>query len=227
MDRQDAVGRAYAGSQRQIQSYINDSVLTSKIDEELERALPILQGLEIEWRAPLAEARYAEPKDDTFWPAIERPDLRDACREWWPKGGPQWDAIAMGRTDGREPAVVLVEAKANVPELTGGDMGAKDPKSIALIEAALNGAIEELGSNAAIGSWTGPYYQLANRLAWTAWLRRQGLEAVFAHVLFENDATHISTSGDELRAAIEAAHAGLGIATMPEWAATVVLPAAE
>ena len=122
---------------------------------------------------------------------------------------------------------MLVEAKANVPEVSGGDMGAKDPKSIALIEAALLGTIEELGASADLNSWQGPYYQLANRLAWTAWLRQHGVNAVFAHVLFEGDSTHIPTSAEELYAAIEAAHAGLGLEEVPEWAATLVLPAAS
>jgi hypothetical protein len=106
-------------------------------------------------------------------------------------------------------------------------MSATDPRSVALIDAALSSTIEKLGATADLRSWKGPYYQLANRLAWTVWLRQHDVDAVFTHVLFEGDSTHVSASAEELYRAVEAAHLGLGLAEIPEWAATVVLPAAD
>ena len=226
MGRLDETGRAYAGSQRQIQSYVNEASLRPSLDDALRREFSTLDDEDIEWRAPLRETRYAEPKDDSFWPAIDRPDLREECGEWWPRGGPQWDAVALGRADDRDPTVVLVEAKANVAELSGGDMSATDPRSVALIDAALRATIERLGATADLSRWKSSYYQLANRLAWTVWLRQHDVDALFAHVLFEGDSSNISDSADELQSAVDAAHLWLGLADMPEWAATIVLPAA-
>jgi len=56
MSRQDASGRARAGSQRHIQTHINDEVLCAKLDGRLEAALPGLESGKLEWRAPLVSA---------------------------------------------------------------------------------------------------------------------------------------------------------------------------
>ena len=121
---------------------------------------------------------------------------------------------------------MLVEAKANVLELTGGDLAATSPVSLAAIRSALNEARERLGATGDVEAWTGPYYQLANRLAWTMWLRTHDVDAVFAHVLFEHDHSHRAASADELTAAVHAAHAMLGVPdrAIAGWATTVVLP---
>jgi hypothetical protein len=67
-----ATGWAYAGSQRHIQAYMNSSAFTAVLDAEIKKELPAVDGTELVWRAPLAERRYAEPRDATFWPAIDR-----------------------------------------------------------------------------------------------------------------------------------------------------------
>jgi hypothetical protein len=228
--RQHTTGWAYAGSQRQIQAYVNNRDLAAQLDDELRAALPPLVGSALEWRAPLASDRYIEPRDAGFWPAIDRPDLADAARDWWPaRGGPSWDAIALAHHAESTPTVVLVEAKANAPELSAGAFSGTSPKSKKMIETALNEARQSLGAGASLDAWMGPHYQLANRLAWTLWLREHSVDAVFAHVLFEGDLSHIPTPASELNAAVEAAHQALGIADRPlaPWAATVLLPATQ
>lgn len=225
--RQHTTGWAYAGSQRHIQAYVNTPALRALLDDALRHALPTLADAAFEWRSPLAGDAYAEPRDATFWPAIDQPQLAERCAAWWPaRGGPSWDAIALAHRPNAAPAVVLVEAKANVPELTGGDLAATSSVSLAAIRSALNEARERLGATGDVEAWTGPYYQLANRLAWTMWLRAHDVDAVFAHVLFEHDRSHQAASADELTAAVHAAHAMLGVPdrAIAGWATTVVLP---
>lgn len=226
--RQHTTGWAYAGSQRHIQAYVNTPPLQQLLDSALRQALPVLVDATLEWRSPLATRSYAEPRDATFWTAIDQPDLAASCAAWWPaRGGPSWDAIALAHRPAGRPVVVLVEAKANVPELTGGDLAASRPASLAAIRAALDAARRALGATGDLAGWTGPHYQLANRLAWTMWLRRRDVDAVFAHVLFEQDRSHRVATAEELTAAVHAAHAALGIPedALSGWAATIVLPA--
>jgi len=223
-----ATGWAFAGSQRHIQAYVNTPPLTASLNEALVGAFPVLSDSTIDWRAPIAESHYAEPRDSTFWPAIEQPELADVARGWWPaKGGPAWDAVAIARRDNGKNTVALVEAKANVPEFGDAPCTATSPRSIKTINAALDEARGALNASAPLNAWTGSYYQLANRLTWTMWLRAHGVETLFAHLLFEHDRSHISTPESDLRAGANAAHAALGIPAhaLDDWAATIVLPA--
>jgi hypothetical protein len=227
--RQHATGWAYAGSQRQIQAYVNTSALTAQLDAELRTHLPVLADTALEWKSPLSTLGYAEPRDATFWPAIGRPDLAAPAATWWPpRGGPSWDAIAIAGSGGASAeTIVLVEAKANVPEFTAGARGATSPVSIELIDSALDHTWRRLGATAPLDAWAGPYYQLANRLAWALWLRDRSVDTVFAHVLFSDDRSHIPTSGADLLSAAHAGHAALGVpaSAIAGWSATIVLAA--
>ena len=112
----------------------------------------------IEWVSPLADDEYAEYRDASFLRRLGV-DLRNRpLREFWPRRGPQWDAL--GRTDGG--AVFLVEAKANIPELVSPASGAKSPASIALIDDSLKEVQRFLRVDTGI-DWTGKLYQYANR----------------------------------------------------------------
>lgn len=71
----------------------------------------------------------------------------------------------------------------------------------------------------------GAHYQLANRIAWTLWLRGEGIDAVFAYVVFDDDRSHIPATRDEL---VSEAHGGfeaLGLSRSSGLYATVALPA--
>jgi hypothetical protein len=226
--RQHSSGWAYAGSQRHVQAYVNTSVLTELLNDALRNEFPSLVDAEIEWRSPLASTGYVEYQDRSFWSAVDCGALAPLAAAWWPtRGGPVWDALAVGkRTDGSK-VVVLVEAKANAPEFQAGGCGAAHPRSIAMIHAALSAARERLRATGTSEVWHGTYYQLANRLAWTLWLRQQGVDAVFAHVLFASDFSHVPTDGEELLKALRAGYDTLGVdhTAVREWAATIVLPA--
>jgi hypothetical protein len=136
-------------------------------------------------------------------------------------------AIALAR-DGLEPAsVVLVEAKANVAEFTAGPLSAKSEASVTMIHAALDGARAALRASEPLDAWTGAHYQLANRIAWTRWLREAGIGAVFAYVLFHGDRSHIPTPRSELLAAASSGFAALGLPDAAEWYGIVTLPASR
>jgi hypothetical protein len=84
------------------------------------RALPTLAELNphLTWVSPLESERFAEYYDDGFLLAIGRFDLLDALRDFWPSGGPHWDALAVARSqDGRWLGPVLLEAKSYASEM--------------------------------------------------------------------------------------------------------------
>jgi len=93
-ERIDATGRARAGSQRQLQTYVN-----CRRDEFSQKVLASLDpspGLDARlcWRSPLADDKFKEYRDAEF---LER--LRLTCstelKEFWPGRGPCWDALAQ------------------------------------------------------------------------------------------------------------------------------------
>jgi hypothetical protein len=97
-----------------------------------------------EWRAPLAEHRYAELRDSMFWLASERPGLASVARSWWPSAGPSWDAIAIARRRNCAGTVILVEANANVPEVGNAPCAAKSERSVKKITAAMGAGADRM-----------------------------------------------------------------------------------
>ena len=93
--RVDELGRAFAGSQLQIQIYVN------RRQEEL--SLAVLNALRslaslsprLRWVSPLEKNRFIEYKDVHFLRAVGLGYLAGKLSEFWPKGGPNWDALAF------------------------------------------------------------------------------------------------------------------------------------
>jgi len=99
------------GSLKWIQAAVNE------YESVLNRVVRSACGFDVAeticWVSPLCGDEYAEYRDDAF---IEKVGVRlqnRPLRDFWPKRGPQWDAL--GRT--RNGTVLLVEAKANIPEI--------------------------------------------------------------------------------------------------------------
>jgi hypothetical protein len=162
--------------------------------------------------------------DSTFWSAIQRPDRENLAEAWWPRRGPSWDAIAVVTRDQQEPVVLLVEAKAHVAEFTVGQFAGTNTRSIEMITDALNRTREKLGAVRPVDAWLGEHYQLANRLAWTHWLRERDIDARYAYVLFAEDRSHKPTTAEDLRAAADAAYTALGVdPAQAHWVSDVVL----
>jgi len=165
------------GSLRWIQRAVNER--WPSLDEPISAATG---SSKIEWRSPLRADEFAEYRDGDFLDVVGLERLRPRLREFWPRGGPQWDALAVGMRG----ETILVEAKAHVGELCSPPTGASEA-SRKLISASLDDCAERLGARKSHAPWTSHFYQLANRLAHLQFLRDQGVPAYLVLVNFLND----------------------------------------
>jgi hypothetical protein len=155
------------GSLKWIQSAINDhrGVLETAL-------LPKLKGARsIEWRSPLTGDDFAEYRDAEFLKLVGLEEFSGALAEFWPRHGPQWDAL--GVTDRGD--VLLVEAKAHIAEMCSPGTQAS-AKSKDRIRGALSETAFAVGAKPR-AAWADVFYQLANRLAHLHFLRSRGVPA--------------------------------------------------
>ncbi len=200
--------RAEKGSQKWIQYLINacPEVLNTRIQEKLAS----LSGREICWISPLEQDEFAEYRDITFLEKINLPGLSEELQRFWPKNGPQWDAL--GKTsDGK--AIILVEAKANVPELVS-FCGAKDKESLQTISKSLAETQRWVNCRDRSIDWEHGFYQYANRLAHLYFLREKAhKEAYLVFLFFLEDSNYISTSEEAWNSALKLQKKLLGLPT--------------
>ena len=151
------------GSLKWIRKAVNEhtELLNARVRESL--ALP--SDIEIEWKSPLVDDEFAEYRDDDFLALLGVKQLEHPLSRFWPVRGPQWDALATVGRDG----LLIVEAKANVPEAVSPGTGAKG-KRLKDIERSLAQTKQFLGVPTEI-PWSGKLYQYANRLAHLYFLR--------------------------------------------------------
>ena len=200
----DSAGRAKAGSQKQIQMYVNErpQALSSAVGESL-----LWYGLDvknIEWVSPLAAESYLEYRDSKFLERVGLGSLAPQLQEFWPQGGPCWDALA--RIEG---GCVLVEAKSHVSEIYGSGCKAP-PESFRKIEAALDATKNWLGVSPSV-DWEGRLYPFANRYASLYFLREiAGVRTFLVNVYFIDDPQK-PTTRKEWDVAIESVNRELGI----------------
>ena len=148
---------------------------------------PILRRLgkarQIEWRSPLREDDYAEYRDAAFLELLGLEHLKASLAAFWPRRGPQWDALGVTDFD----HVLLVEAKAHIREFCSPPSQA-GAASLELINAALRETAVGLGVGARhLDAWGTHFYQYANRLAHLRWLRGHGVDAKLVLAGFVND----------------------------------------
>ena len=216
------------GSRLQTQLYVNRR--TQELNAEVLSALPALheRGVrKISWVAPLEVDGFAEPRDVAMLDALGLGHLAPALPEFWPSGGPVWDALALLAFKDRQPGVLLAEGKNYPPELySAGTQAGKSGTERALasrarIEAAIQSVQAELDAPVDPGRWLDPLdparpgssslYQTANRIAHAVWLRRQSIDAWLCHLLFTDDLMHHPTSAADWKQALIAAEQKLGI----------------
>jgi hypothetical protein len=162
---------------------------------------------EITWCSPLVADDYAEYRDSAFLERVSCPPLRVPLSEFWPAMGPQWDAL--GRASSGD--LVLVEAKANLPELMSSPSEA-GATSAARINAALQETAKALGSIPGT-DWSKRFYQYANRLAHSYFLNErneQRTKLVFLYFIGDSDTDGPHTRR-EWEAAISVLQEALGI----------------
>lgn len=163
----------------------------------------------VRWVSPREEDGWAEYRDDGFLRVVGQERLIDPLAKFWPKQGPQWDALGLAK-DG---SVLLVEAKAHVAELAS--TCAASPNSRTLIDAALGMTATDLDCSVT-PAWTDSYYQYANRLAHLRFLQRNGVPAHLLFVYFYGDAMMNGPgSAEEWKQALRTMYEALGIRSAP------------
>jgi hypothetical protein len=159
----------------------------------------------VEWLSPRRDDSWSEYRDTGFLTTLRLPKLVDDLEQFWPRGGPQWDALGVA-SDGTR---VLVEAKAHVAELQS-KCGA-GAVSLAQIQAAMDTTKASWGVGAN-HDWLAPYYQYANRLAHLQFLQQRGINAMLIFVYFVGDEDMRGpTTSDEWKAALKPLYAHLGL----------------
>jgi hypothetical protein len=189
-------GRADAGSRRQIQNYVN--WWTEELSQQVLDAL-FLSSLDVRlrWVSPLESEDFAEYRDEAFLHALGLEGLARKLSEFWPQGGPCWDALAvveLGEDPGRCGAM-LVEAKSYPAEIYGPGCQAESDDSRTMIQKALTETKRWLGVREDV-DWTGPLYQSANRLAHLYFFLQGGVPAWLVNVHFVNDPASPTTRED-------------------------------
>ncbi len=216
--RINSTGRAKAGSQRQVQTYVNERThaLNSGVAQSLSRY--DLDENEIHWVSPLAADTYSEYQDSEFLERVGLGLLAPELRKFWPRRGPCWDALA--RIEG---GCLLIEAKSHVPEIYGGGCGAS-PRSKQKIQAAFDATKAWLGVSPDV-DWTGRLYQSANRYACLYFLREiAGVQAFLVNVYFVGDRT-TPTTREEWDPALECVKRELGLVREVPYSAAAFLAA--
>lgn len=173
-------GPAKRGSQKWLQTLVNEC--PGLVNRRLHDFLELSEGESVHWVSPLESDDYAEYRDQDFITKLGVSLDRVSLKSFWPRSGPVWDGLA--RTDRRD--LILVEAKAHIPELVSTPTGARG-KSLVKIRESLDKTKLFYGSRSG-GDWATCFYQYANRLSHLYLLRElNGLEAYLLLVCFVND----------------------------------------
>lgn len=167
------------GSLKNIQLLVNSK--SSLINAQIISVFPELSKHKITWVSPLSTDNFSEYRDDDFIVRVGLDKAKINLKSFWPNQGPQWDALA--KTD--KGAVILVEAKANVPEVVSPGTSAS-PASKRLITQSLEETKQYLGIKNNI-DWSGTFYQYTNRLAHLYYLRSKGVKAYLVNIYFTGD----------------------------------------
>jgi len=224
--RVDETGAAFRGSQRQIQLYADKHTVT--LSQDIVDATPsIPRDAQIEWLSPLQKERYREYWDGAFLDVLGLGAFRRQLADFWPKGGPHWDALAKVEHAGKSGAI-LVEAKAHPTEIYNDKGSGASPESREIIEVSLRRTCEWL--KVPYGPiWTGGLYQSANRFAHLYFLRRIAkVDAWLVNVYFLDDRGFKPTAREEWTRALAKVKAEMGTANLNiPYSSDVFLPAIE
>jgi len=193
------------GSLRDIQILVNEH--PNSFSKAIIKKLNV-KSSNIQWLSPLKEDRYAEYSDSSFINRLEINSLKVNLDKFWPKNGPQWDALGKG--DKRE--IFLVESNADIPEIVTQGLEARNTKPVRVIKKSLETTKSYLEIKNKT-DWSGTFYQYTNRLAHLYYLRI--LNRVPAYLVFVYFIGDESVSGpktiEEWKAAITVMKKHLGV----------------
>lgn len=192
------------GSLKDLQVLINDH--KDLLDEKLSSILKT--PIRVDWKSPLKADHFAEYQDDDFLSLLGIDSkLKSPLIEFWPKRGPQWDALGI-----ESDKVFLVEAKAHISEIVTPPTGAGTESKSKIIES-LSEVKEFLSINNNI-DWSGTFYQYTNRIAHLYYLRvLNEINAFLVNIYFLNDDSvkGFAKSEEEWNAALTIVKSYLGI----------------
>jgi hypothetical protein len=83
-------------------------------------SFPELSNDSFDWRSPRASDGYREYWDRAFLGVVDQRRHPDALAQFWTRGGPHSDTLAVVARNGRPRGILLVEGKAHVSELLAG-----------------------------------------------------------------------------------------------------------
>jgi hypothetical protein len=171
--------QAKKGSQKWIQKLVNDKpeFLNSKIWS----ALNLSEDEYVQWLSPLKSDEYAEYRDHAFLDLLNIRLEKTSLAQFWPKGGPQWDALGKSSSG----KLFLIEGKSHISELMS-SLRAEDEESRKKIHESLEETKRYLDSKIHT-DWSQGFYQHTNRLAHLYLLRSNNLPAYLVHVYFLKD----------------------------------------
>ena len=174
----------------------------------------------IDWRSPLRDDEYAEYRDSAFLERLGITLQRRALETFWPRGGPQWDALGVAKTG----ETILIEAKAHLNELYSPATGASSESSLALIQGSLAETKGGLGVPDGF-EWSKQFYQYANRIAHAYLLNElNGVPAKLVFVYFVGDEDMKGPAArHEWETAVETVHNALGLNTPPPFICDVFI----
>lgn len=195
------------GSLKQLQTLVNN--YSGVINNLLKVHINFSQNSEITWVSPLADDNYAEYTDDDFIRRLGLVPEEIKLNDFWPRRGANWDALATTNND----EIILVEAKANIPEMVSSPSGAGEA-SMEIIVASLNKTKEYLNIKNDV-DWTGKFYQYTNRIAHLYFLRVQKKKKAFlVNIYFVGDESVDGPKNtDEWKGAIKVMNHYLGISS--------------
>tara|TARA_R100001369_G_scaffold84405_2_gene117262 strand:+ start:140 stop:781 length:642 start_codon:yes stop_codon:yes gene_type:complete len=154
--------------------------LQRAIEQDGAMLRPVSLSGDIRWVSPLRVDDFAEYRDAAFLDVIGQGHLKTALADFWPRGGPQWDALGLM---GDKP--ILVEAKAHIDEFFSPASQASE-RSLTKIRAALDSVSARLGAREG-SDWTKVFFQYTNRIAHLDFLRAHNVDAHLLFVSFIND----------------------------------------
>ncbi len=173
---------ANRGSQCQIQIQVNSR--REEFDALILSLLSLPKGAKLQWVSPLAEDHYDEYQDVEFLQKLKLERYSEMLKEFWPRSGPCWDALAIVE-DVDTRGVVLVEAKSHISEMVGACRAAGKHRE--QIKTVLSETAQDIGAEFNL-SWIDHYYQLANRYAHLYFFRKKlNVPAWLIQVYFVND----------------------------------------
>lgn len=203
---------ANRGSRRWLQVLVN--CRPEMLNDAIAQRLPELPD-DVDWRSPILEDHYAEYRDQSFLDRLagsgyyrEPAQPQHELSGFWPRFGPQWDGLAV--TDRGQ--ILLVEAKAHIPEMVTAPTQARGESARQKIQDSL-GRVKAFVNSKAPVDWSTSFYQYANRLAHLYWMRQvNGHDAYLVNLFFINDREMNGPASEaEWQAAIRLQEVFLGV----------------